>query len=153
MSQNILILDFPILKTRLQLIYIFLRYCPPTSYKSMCDLSQRTIFYRFHQVLQTDFHCLWQLPLISPTHFSLFDSFRFQKACSVCICSSFSSVVLRITSLGNNGRASFFIQKSIYTNEWKFTGMFLMFVIQTFFLYLIALVHSFHSTQAHRLVQ
>src|SRR5450432_2700233 len=48
---------------------------------------------------------------------------------------------------GNNGRAAFFIEESIYAYNRKFAGMLKRFIMQAFFLYFIALVHSFHGTQ------
>src|SRR6476659_7169884 len=79
--------------------YIFLLYCPPTSYNA-CVICPK------EQYFTVSINSENKLPSLIATSLSLFrassllNSLRFQNACRLSICCSFSSFVLRITSLG-----------------------------------------------------
>src|SRR6476659_8587186 len=79
--------------------YIFLLYCPPTSYNA-CVICPS------EQYFTVSINSENKLPSLIATSFnlsraaSLLDLLRFQNACRLAICCSFSSLVLLITSLG-----------------------------------------------------
>src|SRR5215468_5950240 len=80
-------------------LYMFLRYCPPTSY-SACVICPS------EQYFTVSISSANKFPLVRAIFFNffnaslLFDSLRWQKKFRFCICCSFSSVVLRMTSPG-----------------------------------------------------
>ena len=130
--------------------YIFLRYCPPTSYKA-CVICPS------EQYFTVSINSAKKLPLLMATSFNRFKASSLLLHCvsrmhaGFAICCSFSSLVLRITSLGIMVGLPFLLRKVFTPMIGNSPVCFRVFVIQAFFLYLISLIHSFHGAQALRL--
>ncbi len=55
--------------------------------------------------------------------------------------------------LWHDGRTSFLVEESVYADDGQFAAMLEAFVVETFFLDLVALVHAFHGAQYAAAVQ
>ena len=114
--------------------------------KGMCDLSQRAIFYGFHQ-------CFKKITVGNGHLFQILQrgiAFRFipfPEGMQVLDLLFF--LFFRGTDHFHwqDGWTAGLVQECVDTNERQFTGMFLVFVKKAFFLDLVALVHTLHGTQ------